>query len=281
MKRRRSLQAPDGHPAVTAAVQQHVGHGLRDAQDGPLAVDVVEAGLLEDVVHGLPRPLQLGGVADGEVHDVPAERRPRSRAAPASRMRSLPQATAAARLLRISTRLRAVVAVVPLPAVGPDAEDVALLALRHEAELVGDEVVGLRDGVAHERLALERLAGVGDEVLLRKLGLQGADHGLDAVGAGGVAVYLEGSRRGARLIGHRHKTPSVAVVAPLPHVRRTSRSVASSVGALSPRKAVTSSHTPSSVSRTAWLRHRSSECSRRSRPYSEPSGSRASVRPSV
>ena len=96
------------------------------------------------------------------------------------------------------------VAVVALPAVGPDAEDVAAVALRHEAELVGDEVVGLRHRVAHEGLALESLARVGDEVLLRKLGLQRADHGLDAVGAGPVAIHLQRRRRGARLIGHRH-----------------------------------------------------------------------------
>ncbi len=64
------------------------------------------------------------------------------------------------------------VAVVPLPAVGADAQDVAAVALRHEAELVGDEVVGLGDGVAHEGVALERLGGVRDQVLLRQFGLE-------------------------------------------------------------------------------------------------------------
>ena len=66
-----------------------------------------------------------------------------------------------------------------------------MVALGDEAELVGDEVVGLRDRVAHERLALESLGRVGDEVLLREFGLQGADHGLDAVVAGPVAVHLQ------------------------------------------------------------------------------------------
>ena len=56
----------------------------------------------------------------------------------------------------------AVVSVVALPAVGPDAEDVAGVALRHEAQLVGHEVVGLRHGVAHEGLAREGFGRVGD-----------------------------------------------------------------------------------------------------------------------
>ena len=95
-----------------------------------------------------------------------------------------------------------VVAVVPLPAVGADAEDVAVVALGHEAELVGDEVVRLRHRVAHEGLVRERFLRVGDEVLLGEVGLERADDGLDAVRAGPVAVHLQRSRGGTRLIGH-------------------------------------------------------------------------------
>ena len=88
----------------------------------------------------------------------------------------------------------AVVAVVALPAVGADAEDVAAVALWHEAELVGDEVVGLRDGVAHERLALEGFGGVCDQVLEGQTGLDLADDGAHRVVAGGVAEHLQRGR---------------------------------------------------------------------------------------
>ena len=229
---------------VTASEMQRIG---------PLAVDVVEAGLLQDVVHGLSRLLELGRVADLEVDDDHPAELGLARELLRIEDAELVAGDRGGEVVEDLDQAAPVVAVVALPAVGPDAEDVALVALRDEAELVADEVVGLRHRVAHERRTLESLARVGDEVLLRESGLQRADHDLDTVVAGSVAVHLQRSRRGARLIGHRHSTPSVVVVAPPPHVRRTSRSVASSVGALSPRKAAISSHTPSSVSRTAPL----------------------------
>ena len=83
------------------------------------------------------------------------------------------------------------VAVVPLPAVGLDGEDVAAVALRHEADLVGNEVVGLWHRVTHEGFAAQRLAGVGDEVLVRQVRFHRPDHGLDAVRARPVPVHLE------------------------------------------------------------------------------------------
>ena len=66
------------------------------------------------------------------------------RSSASSRTRSLPQATAAGQVVEDLDETAAVVAVVALPAVGADAEDLAAVALGYEAELVGDEVAGLR-----------------------------------------------------------------------------------------------------------------------------------------
>ena len=212
-------------------------------------MDVVEPCLLQHVVDGLPRALQVRGVGDLEVDDGPAQGHLDHDLVGVEAAESA-AGHGGGQVVEDLDEAAAVVAVVALPAVGADAEDVAGVALRDEAQLVGDEIVGLRDRVAHEGLARERLGRVGDEVLLGQLGFERADHGLDVVGAGPVSIDLQRGGRGAALVGLRHDTPSVVVVAPPPHVRRTSRSVASSVGAWSPRNAVTSSHTPSSVSRT-------------------------------
>ena len=61
----------------------------------------------------------------------------------------------------------AMVAVVALPAVGADAQDLAVVALGDEADLVAHEVVGLRDRVAHEGVVREGLVGVDRELVLR------------------------------------------------------------------------------------------------------------------
>ena len=73
---------------------------------------------------------------------------------------------------------------------------------RDEAELVLDEVVGLRHRVAHEGGALERFVGLGDQVVLGQAGVEDADHGLDA--SAGAAVAVDVQRAGQRSVVGRH-----------------------------------------------------------------------------
>ena len=83
------------------------------------------------------------------------------------------------------------IAVVPLPAVGADAQDVTALALRDEAELVGDEVVWLRHRIAHEGGTGEGFFGVRHQIVLRQSGVELADDRANARVADRVAEDLQ------------------------------------------------------------------------------------------